>query len=198
MVKYKHMLQVIEQKRSRGGPSWSVESHRKGQLHMVFDRAEMPYVGPQQGLKHLGVIQSAIRYLDERSKGRNPGEHHKAVAGLYKAQSSPRGGKRKAEQNLPEELQLFSDSTGPKKGRYHLDLKAPLPSDPQQVIANRFVQLMGDSIGQKDKEVEPEDQSMVAKEEPQGDDHTAEARVKKPMQDKDKTAPAGAGDGSPP
>ena len=77
-----------------------------------------------------------------------------------------------------------------------MDLKVPLPSEPQHVIANRFVQLMGDSLGQKNKEVEPEDQPMVAKEEPQGDDHTAEARVKRPMQDKDKTAPTGAGGGS--
>ena len=136
---------------------------------MVFDRAEMPFIGPQQGLRNLGVIQTAVRYLDERAKGRNPGEHHRAVAGLYTAQSPPRGGKRKAEDNLPEELQLFTESTGHKKGKYFLDLRVSLPSDPQQIIANQYATLMGDTIGDKTKEVEPEDQP-IAKEEPKVED----------------------------
>ena len=82
LVKYRNMLQVIEQGRTSGGPSWSVETHPKGKLHMVFDKAERPYIEPQQGLKHLGVIRNAVRYLDDRSKGTNPGENHLAVAGL--------------------------------------------------------------------------------------------------------------------
>ena len=59
-VKYRNMLKVIEQGRTRGGPSWSVETHPTGKLHMVSDKAEMPYIGPHQGLKHLGVIQHAV------------------------------------------------------------------------------------------------------------------------------------------
>ena len=117
LIKYRNLLQVMDQAANRGCPSWGVEKNQRGQLSMVFDRPEMPYAG-QQGLKHLGAIQEAVRFLDERSRQTNPGAGHKAIAGAYKAPSATQGNKRKAEDNLPEELQLFLPSTGQKKGKY--------------------------------------------------------------------------------
>ena len=138
LVKYRNLLQVVEQGRTRGGPSWGVESHPKGRLTMVFDKAEMPYVGPHQGLRHLGVLQAPVRYLAMRSKGANLVGHHGAVAGLYQAPVPPRGGKRKAEESLPEEMQLFSGNTGQKKGKYFLDFRVPMPSDSKSITADQI------------------------------------------------------------
>ena len=128
---------------------------------MVFDRPDMPYAG-QQGLKHFGAIQEAVRFLDERSRQTNPGAAHKAIAGAYKAPNATQGNKRKAEDNLPEELQLFQSSTGQKKGKYYLDLRIPMPQDPAKIVADRIRERIIGVIGQeKPIEVEPEDVGMV-------------------------------------
>ena len=128
---------------------------------MVFDRPDMPYAG-QQGLKHLGAIQEAVRFLDERSRQTNPGVAHKAIAGAYKAPSAAQGNKRKAEDQLPEELQLFLPSTGQKKGKYYLDLRIPMPTDSAKIIADQSRARIGDEIEQgKPIEVEPVDVGMA-------------------------------------
>ena len=134
---------------------------------MVYDRPDMPYSG-QQGLKHLGAIQDAIRYLYVRAKQTDPGTAHQAVAGHYKAPAASQGNKRKAEEHLPEDLQLFLPSTAQKKGKYFLDLRISLPVDQSKIIAEQIRAEISDTIGHgKSIEVHPIDVGMEApKEEP--------------------------------
>ena len=130
---------------------------------MIFDRPEMPYTG-QQGLKHLGAIQDAVRYLDERSNQANPSPAHKAIAGAYKATNASQGSKRKAEDQLPEELMIFLPSPGQKRGKYFMELKIPMPSDPGKIIADQVKERIAKEIGQgKPIEVQPDDEGMDAK-----------------------------------
>ena len=132
---------------------------------MVFDRPEMPYTG-QQGLKHLGAIQDAVRYLDERSKQTNPSLAHKAIAGYYKAPNASQGSKRKAEDQLPEDLMIFLPSTGQKRGKYFMELKVPMPPEPGKIIAEQVRERIAGDIGQnKTIEVQPEDEKMESKQE---------------------------------
>ena len=90
---------------------------------MVFTQAEMPDLHSGGGLRHLGVIQEAAQYLDQRSKrGVDPGHRYRAITGTHVRSSRP---KRKAEDSLPQDPQLFADATPHLNGMYMLELKVP-------------------------------------------------------------------------
>ena len=94
MFRYANMMEVLQQGSNRGPPEWGTESNARGRLQLVFIKAEMPYLHSGGGLRHLGVIQEAAKYLDERSKrGKAPGHRYKAVTGSAAPKSRP---KRKA------------------------------------------------------------------------------------------------------
>ena len=162
----------MDQAAYRGAPSWGVEKTQRGRLTMVFDRADMPYTR-QQGLKNLGVIQDAIRYLDVRSKQTNPGVAHQAIPGQYKVAQGAQGSKRKAEDHLPEDLQLFLPNTAQKKGKYFLDLRISMPDDKAKVVAEQLREAITPLIEKgKPVEVQPDDEFMEApKEEPKEEPH---------------------------
>ena len=123
----------------------------------------MPYIQSNGGLKDLVVIQTATQYLDERNKrGINPGIRFKAITGpINMTTDKTSRPKRKAEDPLPAELQLFTDSTGRKKGLDFLDLRVPFPSDKTKSVGNRIGAGLAQAIGDKQQEVEPDDQTMA-------------------------------------